>query len=59
MEIKEEDIKQVLAMFDEDDLKYIDLDEVYKEYIKRKIKKEEKRNVKIMKLGEKDDRKGE
>jgi len=49
MEIKEEDIKQVLAMFDEEDLKYVDLEEVYKEYYKRKnISKNE--NTKVMKL---------
>ena len=54
MEIKEEDIKQVLAMFDEDDLKYVDLEEVYKEYLKRKNKKENG-NTKVMKLGEKND----
>lgn len=54
MEIKEEDIKQVLAMFDEEDLKYVDLEEVYKEYLKIKNKKE-KDNIKVMKLGEKND----
>ena len=52
MEIKEEDIKQVLAMFDEEDLKYVDLEEVYKEYLKIKNKKD---NIKVMKLGEKND----
>ena len=54
MEIKEEDIKQVLAMFDEEDLKYVDLEEVYKEYLKIKNKKE-KDNIKVMKLGAKND----
>lgn len=54
MEIKKEDIKQVLAMFDEEDLKYVDLEEVYKEYLKIKNKKE-KDNIKVMKLGEKND----
>lgn len=49
MDNEEEKLKKVLALFDEEDIKYIDFDKV-------KSNREEKNSVKVKTIGDKNDR---
>ncbi len=56
MEVDKENIKKVLALFDEEDIQYIDLDNLNNLLDNDDSKKDNNSNVKVKKLGDKNDR---
>ena len=56
MSINTEDIKQVLAMFDKEDIPYINFEYLINKNILKSEKTNKKHNIKIKKLGGRNDK---
>ena len=58
MKLDEKNIKQVIALFDDEDIKYIDFEKLYNDILfnDNDTKKDVNSKVKVKKLGDKNDR---
>lgn len=58
MKLDEKNIKQVIALFDDEDIKYIDFEKLYNDSLlgDNDTKKDVNSKVKVKKLGDKNDR---